>query len=74
MDYLELYDQDAGTSGATTVGNGGLGMSPVERANVPSATSRKKKKRLTRTSPSPSGKPATDGVSHPLSMAGTPPK
>lgn len=49
MDYQRLYEQDgdgsAGATGATTVGNSGLGMSSAERASVPSYKSRKKKKK-----------------------------
>ncbi len=73
MDYLDLYAQDAGTAGATTVDNSGLGATASERANMPSAAARKKKRRPARTSSMPANKPAVDANSHPMSMSGTTP-
>lgn len=47
MTYLDLYQSGAAASGATTVSNDGLGMTPAERTSV-AGPYRKRKKRPTR--------------------------
>ena len=71
-DYLDLYQEGAGSAGATTVGSGGLGMTAAERASVPSYKSRKKRKKGSLTSPPKTGNRGPDALGQPSMMTRTP--